>query len=71
MLNVALIRPLGFVLASTLLFVCVARGFGSTRPARDAGIRPVFGLAVFLAFSRLLGVRFGGGLVEELVGLVP
>lgn len=70
-LNVALIRPLGFMLAATLLFVCVARGFGTTWPARDAGIRLVLGLAVFLAFNRLLGVRFGGGLVEDLVGLVP
>lgn len=69
-LNVTLIRPLGFVLASTLLFVCVARGFGSARPARDAGIGLILALAVFLVFSRLLGVRFGGGLIEDLVGRV-
>jgi putative tricarboxylic transport membrane protein len=70
-LNVALIQPLGFVLASTLLFVCVARGFGSTRPVRDALLALALAVAVFLGFSRLLGVRFGGGLVEDLVGLVP
>lgn len=68
-LNVALIQPLGFVLASTLLFLCVARGFGSTRSVRDAAIGFALATLVFLGFSRLLGVRFGGGLVEDLLGL--
>lgn len=36
--NVASIRSLGFVLASSLLFLCVARGFGSRRPLRDLAI---------------------------------
>src|SRR5262245_26668898 len=37
-LNIGLIGPLGFIIASTLLFVCTARAFGSTRPLRDAAI---------------------------------
>ncbi|MCS6779121.1 MAG: tripartite tricarboxylate transporter TctB family protein [Geminicoccaceae bacterium] len=67
-LNVALIQSLGFVLASSLLFLCVARGFGSTRPIRHAALGFLLATLVFLGFSRLLGVRFGGGLVEGLLG---
>lgn len=67
-LNVALIGTFGFVLASSLLFLCVARGFGSQRPVRDGAIGFVLATLVFLGFSRLLGVRFGGGLVEGLLG---
>lgn len=65
--NVALIASLGFVLASSLLFVCVARGFGSRRPVRDGALGLALATLVFLGFSRLLGVRFGGGLVESLL----
>ncbi len=66
--NVALVQSLGFVLASSLLFLCVARGFGSRRPLRDLAIGLLLATLVFLGFSRLLGVRFGGGLVEDLLG---
>jgi putative tricarboxylic transport membrane protein len=35
-LNVVLIGPAGFTIASVILFVCVARGFGSKAIVRDA-----------------------------------
>ena len=56
--NVALIVPLGFTAASTVLFTLVAYGFGSRKPLRDA----------LLGFARLLGVNIGAGLVEGLFG---
>jgi putative tricarboxylic transport membrane protein len=66
-LNVVLIGPLGFVLASTLLFFCVARAFDSERPARDALIGFVVAAAAYLGFARLLGINIGAGLLEGLV----
>jgi putative tricarboxylic transport membrane protein len=65
-LNVALIKFLGFIIASTLMFCCVARGFGSTRPLRDAGIAIVFAAITYFGFARLLGINIGGGLLEQL-----
>jgi putative tricarboxylic transport membrane protein len=59
--NVALIERVGFTLASTLLFVCVARGFGSRRPLRDAAIAVVFAAIVYLGFDVGLGIRIGAG----------
>ncbi len=44
--QMALIRHAGFVLAAAVLFACVARGFGSARPARDAAIGLAIGLAI-------------------------
>ena len=38
-LNVTLIGVAGFIIASTLLFVCTARAFGSRRLLRDAAHR--------------------------------
>ncbi len=57
LLNAALITRVGFVLAATLLFVCVARGFGSTRPLRDAVIGFLLVLPVFWLFARVLDVN--------------
>lgn len=55
-LQMAIIGVVGFTLASTLLFVAVARGFGSRRPLRDAAIGLVLTAAVFLFFTRVLGL---------------
>jgi putative tricarboxylic transport membrane protein len=46
----------GFTIASTLLFVAVARGFGSTRVAHDAIVGFVLTAAVFVFFTRVLGL---------------
>jgi putative tricarboxylic transport membrane protein len=63
-MNVLLIQPLGFVVASTLLFAFVARGFGSTRWARNAAIGFAIALLAYLGFDRLLGIRVGAGILE-------
>lgn len=65
--NLALIGTLGFVFAAVATFVCVARGFGSGHPLRDALIGAVVSLAAYLGFDRLLGVNIGAGILEGLV----
>ena len=59
--NVALIGLAGFTIASTVLFVCVARGFGSRQPLRDAAIAVIFAAAAYLGFDTALGIRIGAG----------
>lgn len=64
MLNIGLIGPLGFVPASTLLFVCTSLAFGSRRPLRDAAIGLIFAAIAYFGFARLLGINIGAGLLE-------
>jgi putative tricarboxylic transport membrane protein len=66
--NVALIGPLGFSAASTIMFVLVAYGFGSRRPIRDAGIGLALALAAYFGFAKALGVNIGAGVIENLLG---
>lgn len=54
--QMAIIALIGFTMASTLLFVAVARGFGSRRLAHDAIVGVVLAAAVFLFFTRVLGL---------------
>ena len=65
LVNAALIAWLGFIAASTLLFICIARGFGSKKILRDLAWG--FGLALFayLGFAKLLAIRLGDGLIES------
>jgi putative tricarboxylic transport membrane protein len=65
--NAALIGSLGFVFAAIALFVCVARGFGSAAPLRDAAIGAALALASYLGFEKLLGVNIGAGVLEGLL----
>ncbi len=65
LVNVALIGVLGFVLASTALFACVARGFGSRRPLRDLAIGFALASVSYLGFARLLSIKLGEGLIER------
>jgi putative tricarboxylic transport membrane protein len=62
--NLVLIGPLGFVLASTLLFVLTARAFGSARWGRNAAIGLAIALVVHLGFEKLLGIHIGAGILE-------
>ncbi len=57
LLNMTLIGTLGFVLASTLLMVCVARGYGSRRVVRDALIGLAITVPMWLLFDFLLGIN--------------
>ncbi len=65
-LNLALIDHLGFILSSSLLFVCTARCFGSRRPAVDFGIGFVLATVAFVGFSKGLGINIGSGPIEAL-----
>lgn len=56
-LNMALIGTLGFVLSSTLLMVCVARGYGSRRIVRDALIGLCITVPMWALFEFLLGIN--------------
>ena len=60
-LHMIIIGWAGFILAGTLLFVLVARGFGSRRPVRDAIIAVVVTVVVFFVFTRALGLKLPAG----------
>lgn len=68
LLQMALIHRAGFVLAAMALFACVARGFGSTRTARDLALGLVLGLAVFLFFVKFLNVNLPAGWLQPILG---
>jgi putative tricarboxylic transport membrane protein len=67
MLNVVLIEGIGFILSSTLLFACVARGFGSRKILRDGAIGFALALISYVGFDRILGYKIGSGLIESLI----
>lgn len=62
-----LLGPLGYTLATTLLFPVVSRILGSKSPLRDLVIGFVLGLAVYLVFTRVLGVRLPAGLLQGIL----
>src|SRR5262245_29171129 len=64
-LNVLLITYAGFTIASVVLFVCVARGFGSKSILRDAGIGAAFALIAYFGFAQTLGINIGAGILEN------
>lgn len=66
-LNVLLIGSAGFTVASVILFVCVARGFGSRAIVRDASIAAAFALFAYFGFAKTLGIDIGSGLVENAI----
>ncbi len=53
---VLLLDPIGFVAAGTFLYIATASGFGSRRWLRDGAIGALFCAAVYVAFTRGLGV---------------
>lgn len=66
--HMALIQWAGFVVAGALLFAGVARGFGSERPLRDAGVGFAIALGVFMFFVRVLNVSLPGGWLSPVIG---
>jgi putative tricarboxylic transport membrane protein len=53
----------GFILASTFLFILIARGFGSRRLLRDIIIGVLLSTAAFFIFTEGLGLRLPNGLL--------
>ena len=60
-LHMVVIGWAGFIIASTLLFVLVARGFGSRRSVRDAIIAVVLAIVVYFVFTYGLGLKLPAG----------
>ena len=61
-LHMLLIGWAGFIIASTLLFVLIARGFGSRQLVRDALIAAALAAVVFFVFTSALGLKLPRGL---------
>lgn len=55
----------GFIIASTLLFTCTARAFGSLSLPRDLAIGFVLTTLAYIGFDRVLGYKIGSGLIER------
>ncbi len=68
-LAIVAMQPLGFPVASAAAFTTTARGFGSRRIARDVVMGIAVGVAVYLVFSRALGVSLPGGWIDPWRGL--
>jgi putative tricarboxylic transport membrane protein len=66
--HMALIAWAGFIVAGTVLFACVARGFGSRRIVRDVAIGLVLAFGIYLFFVKLLNVGLPAGWLQPLLG---
>lgn len=66
--HMVLIGWAGFIVAGTVLFAMVARGFGSRRIARDIAIALVFTIAIYLFFVKLLNVSLPAGWLAPVFG---
>ncbi len=66
-INVALIETLGFIITSTILFLCTAKAFGSAKLARDAFVGFTLAVVSYVGFDRVLGYKIGSGLIERLL----
>lgn len=56
LLHMILIGWVGFIAASTLLMVFVARGYGSRRPTRDALVALAVTVPIWVLFSQIMGI---------------
>jgi len=57
-----LMGPLGYIVATTLFFVAVARILGSRAPIRDLVAGFAIAVVLFVAFTQFLGVDLPAGL---------
>lgn len=64
--NLGLISYAGFILASTAMFVFVAKAFGSRRLWLTAIVGFLLALLAYFGFARILDLRMGSGLIEDL-----
>jgi putative tricarboxylic transport membrane protein len=67
-LQMVLIRPAGFVIASALLFVAVAYALGSRRVVLNAAVGLVLCAVTYIAFTRGLGLVLPAGVLGALLG---
>jgi putative tricarboxylic transport membrane protein len=67
-LQMILMRPAGFVIASAVLFVAITYAFGSRRVALNAAVGLVLCTATYVAFTRGLGLVLPAGVLGTLLG---
>jgi|HigsolmetaGSP11D_1036233.scaffolds.fasta_scaffold10874_2 hypothetical protein len=66
-LNLILIGYIGFILSSTVMYTMVAKGFGARRLWLAALVGFLLALVAYYGFARLLDLRMGSGLIEDLI----
>jgi putative tricarboxylic transport membrane protein len=66
-LQMLLIEHAGFVIASAVLFVCVAYGFGSRRYLRDGIIAILLAIVVYIGFTRGLSLPLPAGVLKGIL----
>jgi len=62
--QMVLLEWAGFVIAATVLFFCVALGFGSRRYLRDGVIAVLLAVIVYVGFTRGLDLQLPAGLLQ-------
>ncbi len=62
-LGAVLMRPAGFVIASTVIFLTVAMAFGSRHRLRDIAVGLSLSLVAYLSFTRLLDLTLPAGIL--------
>ncbi len=67
LLQLLLLLPLGFSIASGLLFAFTAAGFGKRKLAMTVPIGIVLSLAIYGIFDQLLRLRLPAGMLENLI----
>ena len=67
-LQMVLMRPAGFVIATTVLFVAVAHALGSRRILVNAAVGLVLCAFTYVAFTRGLGLVLPAGMLGALFG---
>jgi len=62
-----LIERAGFIIASAVLFFCVAFGFGSRRYLRDGIIAILLAIVVYIGFTRGLNLPLPAGVLKGIL----
>lgn len=65
--QVFLIERLGFVISAAILFFCVAWGFRSRKPLRDAIVAVLLSLTTYLVFTQLLNLQLPPGIFKGML----
>lgn len=66
-LQINLMKPLGFIPTATMLFMAVSFAFGSRRFVRDGIVAVVLATVTYVAFTRLLGLQLPPGILKGLM----
>lgn len=66
--QLAILRQVGWIVAATVLFAVVAWAFGSRRPLLDAGVGFILAAVTFLAFNTGLDLNLPAGAIFERFG---